>query len=177
MARKTQREAVPDPVDIHDPASVSGKIPYLMIQAGCLNAAAEVQARIDSTTQSRDEIAQNTVRIANRIYRRFVELSQERRQVRRHIVDVNARVLVDDRVLDCKVMNISLGGAMVSPLLSLHVGVEVGLKISRYKPIRARVAAIGAKQTNLTFLGDEEERTRLQGIIAKVIEASPASAD
>jgi hypothetical protein len=80
-------------------------------------------------------------------------------------------------VLDCSLWNISHGGAMVSPLLSLHVGVSVGLKIGRNKPIPARIAAIGAKQTNLAFLSDEIEPDRLQGIIAKLLEANRAAGD
>jgi hypothetical protein len=159
------------PIDGQDNLTFSNKIPYLVIQSGCLIAASELLSRIDSETQSRDEIAQATVRIANRIYERFVEISQERRKNRRHEVSVPAKVLVDDRVLECTLLNVSHGGAMLSPLLSLHVGVEIGLKIGRNKPIRARVAAIGAKQTNLTFLTDAAEQDRLQGIIMKILES------
>jgi hypothetical protein len=160
------------PIDGQESSALSNKIPYLVIQSGCLIAASELLSRIDSETQSRDEIAQATVRIANRIYERFVEISQERRKNRRHRVEVPSKVLVDDRILDCTLRNISQGGAMVSPLLSLHVGVEIGLKIGRNKPLRARVAAIGAKQTNLMFLAEAEEQDRLRGIIAKMVEAN-----
>lgn len=171
MAGKTKSAPLQSPIDGQDNHTFSNKIPYLVIQSGCLIAASELVSRIDSETRSRDEIAQGTVRIANRIYDRFVEISQERRKNRRHKVEVAAKVLVDDRVLDCAVLNISLGGAMLTPLLSLHVGVEIGLKIGRYKSVRARVAAIGAKQTNLAFLVDDAERERLQGIIDKIIDS------
>lgn len=160
------------PIDGQESTTFSNKIPYLVIQSGCLIAASELLSRIDSETQSRDEIAQATVRIANRIYERFVEISQERRQNRRHKVEIPVKVLVEDRVLECTLWNISHGGAMVSPLLSLHVGVEIGLKIGRNKPLRARVAAIGAKQTNLMFMAEAEEKDRLRGIIAKMVEAN-----
>jgi hypothetical protein len=158
-------------IDGQENLTFSNKIPYLVIQSGCLIAASELLSRIDSETQSRDEIAQATVRISNRIYERFVEISQERRKNRRHRVEVPVKVLAEDRVLDCTLLNISQGGAMVSPLLSLHVGIEIGLKIGRNKPLRARVAAIGAKQTNLAFVVDDDEQKRLHGIITKLIEA------
>jgi hypothetical protein len=164
-------------MDDDDHAAISSRIPYLVIQSGCMIAASELVSKIDSETQSRDEIAQATVKIANRIYERFVELSQERRKNRRHKVDLPAKILIEDKVLDCSLWNISHGGAMVSPLLSLHVGVSVGLKIGRNKPIPARIAAIGAKQTNLAFLSDEIEPDRLQGIIAKLLEANRAAGD
>jgi hypothetical protein len=164
-------------MDGDDHAAISSRIPYLVIQSGCMIAASELVSKIDSETQSRDEIAQATVKIANRIYERFVELSQERRKNRRHKVDLPAKILIEDKVLDCSLWNISHGGAMVSPLLSLHVGVSVGLKIGRNKPIPARIAAIGAKQTNLAFLSDEIEPDRLQGIIAKLLEANRAAGD
>lgn len=172
------KTSVEPPLVIGDPdaADVSNKIPYLVVQAGCLTAAADVLAKVDNKTQSRDEIAQATVRIANRIYERFVEISQERRKNRRHKVDVSAKVLVDERIIDCRILNVSLGGAMISPLLSLHVGVVIGLKIGRFKPIKARVAAIGAKQTNLAFMVDGAERERLQGIIGKIVEPARSSA-
>lgn len=160
-----------DPPVIDLSSDAAGKVPYLLVQSGCLIAAAEVFAKIDPSTQSRDEISTATVRIANRIYQRFVELSQERRKARRHEVDRAAKILVDDRVLDCRVRNISYGGAMISPLLSLHVGNEVGLKIGRYKPIKARVAAIGAKQTNLAFRTDPEDQESLAGVIEKIIKS------
>lgn len=160
------------PIDNQENTNITNKIPYLVIQSGCLIAASELLSRIDSETQSRDEIAQATVRIANRIYERFVEISQERRKNRRHKVEVPIKILVDDRVLDCTLLNISQGGAMVSPLLSLHVGVEIGMKIGRNKPLRARIAAIGAKQTNLAFLADDSEQDRLGEIIMKMLEAN-----
>ena len=160
-----------------DHAAISSRIPYLVIRSGCMIAASELVSKIDSETQSRDEIAQATVNIANRIYERFVELSQERRKNRRHKVDVSAKILVEDKVFDCNLWNISHGGAMVSPLLSLHVGVSVGLKLGRNKPIPARIAAIGAKQTNLTFLSNEIEPEWLQGIIVKLLEANRTAGD
>ena len=160
------------PIDNQENTNITNKIPYLVIQSGCLITASELLSRIDSETQSRDEIAQATVRIANRIYERFVEISQERRKNRRHKVEVPIKILVDDRVLDCTLLNISQGGAMVSPLLSLHVGVEIGMKIGRNKPLRARIAAIGAKQTNLAFLADDSEQDRLGEIIMKMLEAN-----
>lgn len=172
-----ETNAAQTPIDGDDHAAISSRIPYLVIQSGCMIAASELLSRIDSETQSRDEIAQGTVKIANRIYERFVELSQERRKNRRHKVDVAAKILVDDQVHDCRLWNISHGGAMVSPLLSLHVGVSVGLKIGRNKPIAARVAAIGAKQTNLAFLTEEAEPDRLAGIIAKLLEANRVAGD
>ena len=176
MMRANTPVEMPGMNDDMDISAASNKIPYLVVQAGCLTAAAEVLSKVDSETQSRDEIVQATVRIANRIYERFVEISQERRKNRRHEIECAAKILVDDRVLDCKILNISLGGAMISPLLSLHVGVVIGLKIGRFKPIKARVAAIGAKQTNLAFLVDGEERERLQGIIEKIVESARPTA-
>lgn len=175
MDDSNEQSQAASPIDGQADLTYSNKIPYLVIQSGCLIAASELLSKIDSETQSRDEIALSTVRIANRIYERFVEISQERRKNRRHTVEVSAKVLVDDRVLDCTVLNISQGGAMVSPLLSLHVGVEVGLKIGRNKPLGARIAAIGAKQTNLAFLADAADQTRLQGIIKKILETNRAA--
>ena len=177
MSDLSETSADQMPMDGDDQGAFSSRIPYLVIQSGCMIAASELLSRIDSKTQSRDEIAQGTVKIANRIYERFVELSQERRKNRRHKVDVAAKVLVDDKEHDCRVWNISHGGAMVSPLLSLHVGVSVGLKIGRNKPIAARVAAIGARQTNLAFLTEAAEPDRLAGIIAKLLEENRATGD
>ena len=174
MADKPGSDQASSPIDGEYSHAFSNKIPYLVIQSGCLLAASEIVVKVDAQTQSRDEIAQATVRIANRIYERFVEISQERRKNRRHSVEIAAKVHVDDRALDCTIRNLFLGGAMVSPLLSLHVGVEIGLKIGRHKPIRARIAAIGAKQTNLTFLTNAAERQRLEEIIAKATVAKPA---
>ena len=154
----------------------AAKVPYLVMQSGCLMAAADVFAKIDTETQTRDDIAQSTVRVANRIYERFVELSLERRKNRRIPVDINAKILVDDRTLDCHVLNISPGGAMISPLLALHVGGEIGLKIGRHKPIQARVEAIGAKQTNLSFIADDNERDRLETVVAKIVAADRKAA-
>ena len=86
-----------------------------------------------------------------------------RRRYRRTSSLFSGTLVVDNQVLKCLVMNLSVGGAHVRADQCLPVGVSVTLTISRFGASRGKVVWVFDKLLGIDFDDDPEKIAGLVG--------------
>ena len=80
----------------------------------------------------------------------------ERRQYERIPINLIVRIAWSGQSHDCRICDISLGGASLEGRIDLAIGTSVTLAISGDEPIHARIARLSENSTHLQFRLDEK---------------------
>lgn len=95
-----------------------------------------------------------------------VRNAEERRRFERIAVDLAATARIEGRLLTCRVVDVSAGGARLAEKLEMPAGAAIDIEISGLgAPMRARVAGISDAGTHLQFPLDPAHLQRIDALI------------